>query len=93
MVMAIVDTLGSLIHRETYASIKAEKTSMEQMRLLYIKVDAAGIRMKAAFYNALQQHEPDLLESLGKNYLTHSYLGLLAVFSPYHTIIDVKENV
>ena len=66
-VMAIVDSLGERVHPEHYAKIRAEKTSMEQMRELYTLVlDHGGTAVKTMFYNALKQHQPHLLETLGK---------------------------
>uniref|UniRef100_A0A8C6VT76 Si:ch211-66k16.27 n=1 Tax=Nothobranchius furzeri TaxID=105023 RepID=A0A8C6VT76_NOTFU len=35
VVMPILDELGNMVHRETYSSIKAEKTHQGQMRKLY----------------------------------------------------------
>ena len=71
MVMAVVDSLGTMIHPELYARIKAKETSMDQMRELYTgKIVPGGTNVRAAFYSALEQHEPHLLESLGKNTFT-----------------------
>ena len=62
-VMAIVDSLGPLVHPEHYARIQAEKTSMEQMRTLYMtRLQTGAIKIRAAFYDALKQHEPHLLD-------------------------------
>ena len=70
-VMPIVDSLGSRVHPEIYAEIKAETTTMKQIRRLYDDVLTPGGRaVREAFYDALKQHQPDLLESLGKIGLT-----------------------
>ena len=66
-VMAIVDSLGRMVHREFRAKIQAQETSMDKMRLLYaLMPDKGGVNIKAAFYDALKQHERHLLESMGK---------------------------
>ena len=60
-VMAIVDSLGTIVHPETYAEIQAEKTRQSRMRLVFAKVlDPGGTAVRAAFYNALKQHQPQL---------------------------------
>ena len=62
-VMAIVESLGvgTIVHPEIYAEIQAEKTRQSQMRLVFAKVlDPGGTAIRAAFYNALKQHQPHL---------------------------------
>ena len=60
-VMAIVDSLGTIVHPELYAEIHAEKTRQKQMRLVFMNLlDSGGTAIRAAFYNALKQHQPQL---------------------------------
>lgn len=67
-VMAVVDELGDMVHSQTYAVIKAKKTSQERMRELYNRTfRAGGVRVKAAFYDALKKHQPYLVERLGRS--------------------------
>lgn len=62
-VMAIVEELGEMVHRETHADIEAKKTSQEQMRELFLKTfHPGGVAVKAAFYSVLEKHHPELLE-------------------------------
>ncbi|XP_024912243.1 receptor-interacting serine/threonine-protein kinase 3-like isoform X2 [Cynoglossus semilaevis] len=62
-VMAIVEELGEMVHRETRADIEAKKTSQEQMRELFLKTfHPGGVAVKAAFYSVLEKHHPELLE-------------------------------
>ena len=61
-VMPIVDSLGTRVHPELYAGIQAERTRQDQMRRLYTSVlDPGGTRVRAAFYDALKQHQPHLI--------------------------------
>lgn len=65
-VMAIVDELGDMVHKETYSLIEAEMTTQRQMRVLYGKtLRSGGQKVKAAFFDALKKHEPNLVERLG----------------------------
>ena len=61
MVMAITERLGEMVHPETYSNIQAEKTNQDKLRVLYSTLQSGGLRVKAAFYDALEIHEPDLL--------------------------------
>ncbi|CAL8376113.1 unnamed protein product [Arctogadus glacialis] len=62
-VMAITDRLGTMVHPETYSKIQAKDTNQEKLRVLYSTLHSGGLRVKAAFYDALETHEPDLLAS------------------------------
>lgn len=65
-VMAIVDELGDMVHKETYSLIEAEKVTQRQMRVVYGRtLRSGGQKVKAAFYDALKIHEPNLVERLG----------------------------
>ncbi|XP_059916151.1 receptor-interacting serine/threonine-protein kinase 3-like [Gadus macrocephalus] len=61
MVMAITERLGKMVHPETYSKIQAEDTNQDKLRVLYSTLHSGGSRVKAAFYDALETHEPDLL--------------------------------
>ncbi|XP_047452448.1 receptor-interacting serine/threonine-protein kinase 3-like isoform X3 [Mugil cephalus] len=61
-VLAIVEELGDMVHGETYSTISAEPTSQGKMRVLYQRTfRSGGIRVKAAFYDVLKKHHPDLV--------------------------------
>ena len=61
-VMAVVDSLGTMVHPEMYAEIQAEKTRQHKMRLVFTALlDSGGTAVRAAFYDALKQHEPQQL--------------------------------
>ncbi|XP_073328423.1 receptor-interacting serine/threonine-protein kinase 3-like [Pagrus major] len=61
-VMAIADELDDMVHPETYSKIAAVRTSQEQMRMLYMSAFRSGGRkVKAAFYDALKKHHPQLV--------------------------------
>lgn len=64
--MAIVDQLGlRMVHNETYSVIEAKLTSQEKMRQLFQRtLRPGGVTVKAAFYDALKEHHPDLVETL-----------------------------
>ncbi|XP_073786173.1 apoptosis-associated speck-like protein containing a CARD [Danio rerio] len=64
-VMPIADELKNKIHDETYAEIKAEKTSQGKMRKLYDALNAGGDRVKTDFYYALRNNELYLFKDLG----------------------------
>uniref|UniRef100_A0A1A8PXZ0 Receptor-interacting serine-threonine kinase 3 like n=3 Tax=Nothobranchius TaxID=28779 RepID=A0A1A8PXZ0_9TELE len=64
VVMPILDELGNMVHRETYSSIKAEKTHQGQMRKLY-ETSLSSTAVKAAFFDSLKKNNPYLIEDLG----------------------------
>jgi len=65
-VMAVVDSLGARVHPETYNEIDAKKTTMKQMRTLYMStIVPGGTDTRAAFYDALMEHQRHLLVDLG----------------------------
>ncbi|XP_013867801.1 receptor-interacting serine/threonine-protein kinase 4 [Austrofundulus limnaeus] len=64
-VMAVVEELRKRVHSEAYSMIRAEKTSQDKMRELYGTTLRSGESAKAAFYDALKKHEPDLMKELG----------------------------
>ncbi|KAK5867519.1 hypothetical protein PBY51_011998 [Eleginops maclovinus] len=66
-VMAITDELGDMVHRETLSEIGRKDTiSQQKMRVLFGRtLRSGGKKVKAAFYDALKAHHPDLVESLG----------------------------
>ncbi|XP_078140987.1 uncharacterized protein LOC139931527 isoform X1 [Centroberyx gerrardi] len=65
-VMAIADDLRAehVITQEMYARISNIKPSQEQMRELLTVVRAAGSAAMSAFYKALKQNQPGLIEDL-----------------------------
>jgi len=67
-VMAIADELKSndMLHKEKYDEIKAEKTSQDKMRMLFDSLKSGGDKVKKAFYDLLEKHQPQLFEDLGK---------------------------
>lgn len=68
-VMAIAEELGGLVHNETYSVVESKGTSQEKMRVLYQRTfRAGGVKVKAAFYDALKNHQPELVERLGRSY-------------------------
>ncbi|XP_028288042.1 receptor-interacting serine/threonine-protein kinase 3-like [Parambassis ranga] len=62
-VMCIVEELGNMVHSEAYSNIEAEKTTQKKMRALRGTL-LSGIKVKAAFYDALKRNHPMLVESL-----------------------------
>jgi len=78
-VMPIVDELNSkgMIHAETYAEIRAERTNQEKMRKLFEALEAGGDRVKYEFYHALKIHEQFLFRDLGTR-----------IYSWYYEIIN-----
>ena len=65
-VMAIIDEVRHMFHKEAYSTIKAEKTTQEKMRALYDgPFRSGGEELKAAVYDALKKHEPQLMRRLG----------------------------
>ncbi|CAL8296465.1 unnamed protein product [Boreogadus saida] len=67
-VMAITDRLGEMVHPETYSKIQAKDTNQEKLRVLYSTLHSGGLRVKAAFYDALETHEPYLLADWASRY-------------------------
>ncbi|KAM9346020.1 NACHT, LRR and PYD domains-containing protein 3-like [Symphorus nematophorus] len=63
LVMPIADQMvqRKIIHNETYANIKAARTSQEQMRELYRAL--TSIKAKSAFYRILQDVQPKIYET------------------------------
>ncbi|XP_054475774.1 receptor-interacting serine/threonine-protein kinase 3-like isoform X2 [Anoplopoma fimbria] len=65
-VMAITDALGNMVHREAYSVIDAKATSQDKMRVMYQRtLHSGGEEAKAAFYDTLKDHQPDLVKRLG----------------------------
>ncbi|KAM7396606.1 hypothetical protein PAMP_019639 [Pampus punctatissimus] len=65
-VMTIAEELGHMVHDEAYSQIEAKDTNQDKMRVLYQRTfRSGGIKVKAAFYDALKKHEPELVERLG----------------------------
>lgn len=65
-VMAIVEDLGDMVHDEAYSVIRATLTSQEKMRELYNRTfRPGGDKVRAAFYDALKKHHPNLVERPG----------------------------
>ncbi|XP_039665422.1 receptor-interacting serine/threonine-protein kinase 3-like isoform X3 [Perca fluviatilis] len=75
-VMAITEELGDMVNPEAYSCVEAKATTQAQMRVLYSgPIRSGGVVVKAAFYNALKKHHPELVKRLGrisfcKNYQT-----------------------
>uniref|UniRef100_A0A3B4F4I3 CARD domain-containing protein n=1 Tax=Pundamilia nyererei TaxID=303518 RepID=A0A3B4F4I3_9CICH len=64
-VLAIAEELGDLVHPEAYSNIRATPTSGDKMRELFEgPLRSGGWRVKAAFFNALKKHHPELVERL-----------------------------
>ncbi|XP_055752750.1 nuclear GTPase SLIP-GC-like [Salvelinus fontinalis] len=68
MVLHVADDLlvEEMIPDELYSRILMAWPSQEQRRLLFDAVQAGGTRVKSAFYKALLNHEPRLVQDLGK---------------------------
>ena len=66
LVVKIAEELGNMVNPETYDNIRAEKTTQDQMRVLYTLLDSEGKKVKAAFYDALKRNHQFLVEELGK---------------------------
>ncbi|XP_063337230.1 receptor-interacting serine/threonine-protein kinase 3-like isoform X4 [Pelmatolapia mariae] len=65
-VLAIADELGDLVHPEAYSRILATLTSQDKMRELFQRtLRSGGVKVKAAFFDALKKHHPNLVERLG----------------------------
>lgn len=67
--MPIADEMLSkqLLNLEKYSKIRAITTNEEKMREIYDCLRSAGAKGKAAFYDALLQVEPFLVENLKAN--------------------------
>lgn len=63
-VMQIADKMvqRNIIHKETYANIRAARIDQEQMRELYSAL--TSIKAKSAFYQILQEIQPAICESM-----------------------------
>uniref|UniRef100_A0A3B4G9X9 CARD domain-containing protein n=1 Tax=Pundamilia nyererei TaxID=303518 RepID=A0A3B4G9X9_9CICH len=65
-VLAIAEELGDLVHPEAYSKIRAKPTSQDKMRELFERtLRSGGVKVKAAFFDALEKHHPELVERLG----------------------------
>ncbi|KAM9471819.1 nuclear GTPase SLIP-GC-like isoform 1-T1 [Salvelinus alpinus] len=66
MPMCIADRLlaEKMIQQEMYTTIYCAKTSQDQMRLMLDAVRSGGTRVKSAFYKALLNHGPHLVQDL-----------------------------
>ncbi|XP_041652148.1 ankyrin repeat and protein kinase domain-containing protein 1-like isoform X2 [Cheilinus undulatus] len=65
-VMAIIEELGDMVHGEAYSEIKALLTNTRKMRELYDRtLRSGGVKVKAAFFDALKKHHPGIVERLG----------------------------
>lgn len=64
-VLTIAEELGEMVHPGAYSVIEAKATTQDQMRVLYQRTfRSGGDVVKAAFYDALKRHHPDLVERL-----------------------------
>ncbi|XP_055752756.1 nuclear GTPase SLIP-GC-like [Salvelinus fontinalis] len=68
MPMCIADRLlaEKMIQQEMYTTIHCAKTSQDQMRLMLDAVRSGGTRVKSAFYKALLNHDPHLVQDLAE---------------------------
>nr|XP_024000645.1 NACHT, LRR and PYD domains-containing protein 1b allele 2-like isoform X2 [Salvelinus alpinus] len=66
MVLPLADDLFTekMIQQEMYTTIRCAKTSQDQMRLMLDAVRSGGTRVKSAFYKALLNHDPHLVQDL-----------------------------
>lgn len=63
--LTIAEELGDMVHSETYSTIRGKTTAHDQLRVLYSNtLWSGGERVKAAFYDALEKHEPFLMDEL-----------------------------
>ncbi|KAK0151979.1 Receptor-interacting serine/threonine-protein kinase 4 [Merluccius polli] len=68
MAMAITEELGNMVHPETYSQIQAKATNHDKIRVLYSTIlHSGGVNVKAAFYDGLETHEPNLLKRMSSN--------------------------
>ncbi|XP_028441748.1 receptor-interacting serine/threonine-protein kinase 3-like [Perca flavescens] len=64
-VMEITEELGDMVPPEAYSCVEAEATTLAQMRVLYSgPLRSGGVVVKAAFYDALKKHHPEVVERL-----------------------------
>uniref|UniRef100_A0A3P9LMT8 Protein kinase domain-containing protein n=1 Tax=Oryzias latipes TaxID=8090 RepID=A0A3P9LMT8_ORYLA len=64
-IMLIVKELGDMVHREAYAEIEEQNTSYKKMIEFWDgPLHSGGTPVKAAFYDTLKKHEPELLMNL-----------------------------
>ncbi|RVE71944.1 hypothetical protein OJAV_G00056750 [Oryzias javanicus] len=65
-ITTIVADLGDMVHSEAYSEIVSQTTNYKKMIELYDgPLHSGGTKVKAAFYDALKKHEPELVKSLG----------------------------
>ena len=67
MVMAITEHLGNMVQPETYSEIQVKAKNQDKLRVLYSILHSGGVRIKAAFYDGLEIHEPNLLGMIYRN--------------------------
>ncbi|XP_036068336.1 receptor-interacting serine/threonine-protein kinase 3 isoform X2 [Oryzias melastigma] len=68
-IMTIVEELGDMVHSEASSEIVKQSTSYKKMIELWDgPLHSGGTPVKAAFYDALKKHEPELVKSLGMIY-------------------------
>uniref|UniRef100_A0A3P9JYR0 Uncharacterized protein n=1 Tax=Oryzias latipes TaxID=8090 RepID=A0A3P9JYR0_ORYLA len=64
-IMLIVKELGDMVHRKAYAEIEEQNTSYKKMIEFWDgPLHSGGTPVKAAFYDTLKKHEPELLMNL-----------------------------
>lgn len=69
-VMEITEELRKMgmVQKETYSKIKSKDTTEEKMRELYqTSLRSGGVKVKAAFYDAVKKHEPEMLKIQGNS--------------------------
>ncbi|XP_031149367.1 receptor-interacting serine/threonine-protein kinase 3-like [Sander lucioperca] len=65
-VMAVTEELGNMVHPEAYSCVEAKATTQDKMRVLYNRTfRSGGVVVKAAFYDTLKNHHPELVERPG----------------------------
>uniref|UniRef100_A0AAY4ART2 NACHT, LRR and PYD domains-containing protein 3-like n=3 Tax=Denticeps clupeoides TaxID=299321 RepID=A0AAY4ART2_9TELE len=69
LVMPLADVLlsRSMLRGEMYSEIRAARTSQEKMRELFRALHSGGEQAKFAFYSALRDHDPHLLQDLERD--------------------------
>lgn len=66
-VMKVVDELGDIVSTEDYDKIRATRPDQKKVRELYrLCFRSEGVKVKAAFFDALKKHQPVLMEELGR---------------------------
>lgn len=66
-VMAVTEELGNMVHPEAYSCVEAKATTQDKMRVLYNRTfRSGGVVVKAAFYDTLKNHHPELVERPGR---------------------------